>query len=149
MEEKRIIEINGLKVEVDMRSARKIDTFRVGDNVKLLVKEYGGSYKVYPGIITGFDNFKDLPTIVVAVYKDTFNDVTIEFYYVNEKTAADCGYDLILSGDDELKVSRDSFIQRFEAQIEKKKNELSDLEHKLDFFKTHFLYQVPNREVEA
>ena len=36
MEEKRLVEINGIKMEVDMRSARRVDTFKVGDNVKVL-----------------------------------------------------------------------------------------------------------------
>ena len=35
MEEKRIIDINGMKMEVDLRTAKRIDTFKVGDNVKV------------------------------------------------------------------------------------------------------------------
>jgi hypothetical protein len=34
-ENKRIVEIDGVKIEVDLRSAKRIDTFRVGDNVKV------------------------------------------------------------------------------------------------------------------
>ena len=40
MEEKRIVEIDGVKIEVDLRTAKRIDTFAVGDNVKVLCKEY-------------------------------------------------------------------------------------------------------------
>ena len=40
MEEKRIIDINGMKMEVDLRTAKRIDTFKVGDNVKVLATEY-------------------------------------------------------------------------------------------------------------
>ena len=36
MEEKRIVEIDGVKIEVDLRTAKRIDTFAVGDNVKVL-----------------------------------------------------------------------------------------------------------------
>ena len=35
MADKRIIEINGVKLEVDMTTARRIDEFRVGDTVKV------------------------------------------------------------------------------------------------------------------
>ena len=46
MEEKRIVEIDGVKIEVDLRTAKRIDTFRVGDNVKVLCKEYNGDFTV-------------------------------------------------------------------------------------------------------
>jgi len=35
-ENKRIIEINGVKLEVDLTTARRIDEFKVGDTVKVL-----------------------------------------------------------------------------------------------------------------
>ena len=69
MEEKRIIDINGMKMEVDLRTAKRIDTFKVGDNVKVLATEYNGTHSIKPGVITDFAMFKDLPTIVVAVLK--------------------------------------------------------------------------------
>ena len=34
----REIEIDGVKVAVDMRTVKKIDVYRVGDNVKVLKK---------------------------------------------------------------------------------------------------------------
>lgn len=43
MEERRIVEINGVKIEVDMRTAKRVDSFRVGDNVKVLDKDYNGT----------------------------------------------------------------------------------------------------------
>ena len=70
MEGKRIVEIDGVKIEADFRTAKRIDTFAVGDNVKVLCKEYDGQYKVKPGIITDFANFKEKPTIVVAVFNE-------------------------------------------------------------------------------
>ena len=36
----REIEIDGVKVAVDMRTVKKIDVYRVGDNVKVLRKSY-------------------------------------------------------------------------------------------------------------
>jgi hypothetical protein len=53
MNETRIVEINGVKLELDMRQAKlqSIDTFKVGDSVKVLIKEYGDSYKTHAGVI--------------------------------------------------------------------------------------------------
>ena len=39
MEEKRIVEIDGVKIEVDLRTAKRVDSYKVGDNVKILEKE--------------------------------------------------------------------------------------------------------------
>ena len=44
-DEKRIIEIDGMKVEVDLRHAKRVDTFKVGDNVKILDKSYEDSHR--------------------------------------------------------------------------------------------------------
>ena len=49
MTDTTIIEINGLKLEIDLRSAKRIDSFRVGDNVKILRKDYN-SYKSCYGV---------------------------------------------------------------------------------------------------
>lgn len=68
-EDKRIIEINGIKLEVDMRSARRIDEFKVGDSVKVLDSRDDKNV-MRSGVITDFANFKELPTIMVAVYKE-------------------------------------------------------------------------------
>ena len=46
MEEKRIIEVNGIKMEVDLRNAKRIDQFKVGDSVKVLVKSYSEKTKL-------------------------------------------------------------------------------------------------------
>ena len=69
-QEKTIIEVGGVKLEVDMRYARRVDTLRVGDRVKCLVKKYGNTHETYPGVVVGFEPFPSLPSIVVA-YLDT------------------------------------------------------------------------------
>ena len=68
-ETRRIVEIDGVKVEVDLRTAKRVDSFRVGDNVKILDKSYQ-DYKVKPGIIVDFAEFQELPTIVIAVFEE-------------------------------------------------------------------------------
>ena len=51
MENKRIIEINGIKLEVDLTTAKRIDEFKVGDNVKVLRKSYNDTFEVLAGVI--------------------------------------------------------------------------------------------------
>lgn len=60
--QKTIVEINGIKLEVDLRTAKRVEEYKVGDMVKVLKKEYGDSYKSYAGMIVGFDAFVALPT---------------------------------------------------------------------------------------
>lgn len=71
MTEKTIIEINGVKMEVDLRHATIIhQNLKIGSKVKVLDKSssYSG-VQVYAGIIVGFENFPSLPTITVAYIK--------------------------------------------------------------------------------
>ncbi len=63
--ENKIIEINSVKLEVDRRSAERVDQIQVGDRVKVLNKQYS-DYKVYHGVVIGFEPFEELPTIIVA-----------------------------------------------------------------------------------
>ena len=130
MEEKRIIDINGMKMEVDLRTAKRIDTFKVGDNVKVLATEYNGTHSIKPGVITDFAMFKDLPTIVVAVFNEGgwSSNPTISF-----------DTELIFASEEEIRLSRDGVIEKFEREIQKKENERQDLQNQLDYFKKHFL----------
>lgn len=84
-EEKRIIEINGIKMEIDLRTAtsRTVDTFCIGDKVKILLKEYGDSFRSYAGAIVGFDAFQQRPTIIVAYLAGGYSAAEIKFAYIN------------------------------------------------------------------
>lgn len=132
----REIEINGVKVEVDMRYARRIDTFKVGDNVKILKKRnpdsvYDREDEVFPGMIVDFANFKELPTLVIAYYKTTYSTPTVDFIYYNANTS---GYEIVYCDENELVVSENSIRQRFEHAIEEKQRELDELIAKRDYF---------------
>ena len=137
-ESKRIIEIDGVKVEVDLRTAKRVESFKVGDNIKILDKEYD-SYKVKPGIIVDFAEFQELPTIVIAVFDEGSWSSTpnISFIYYNKNTSKKV--EIVSCSEDEIKVSKEGVIERFEREIQKKKNEYDDLKNKLEYFKTHFL----------
>lgn len=137
-ESKRIIEIDGVKVEIDLRTAKRVNSFKVGDNIKILDKEYD-TYKVKPGIIVDFAEFQELPTIVIAVFDEGSWSSTpnISFIYYNKNTSKKV--EIVSCSEDEIKVSKEGVIERFEREIQKKKNEYEDLKNKLEYFKTHFL----------
>ena len=137
MEDKRVIEIDGVKIEVDLRSAKRIDTFKVGDNVKVLCKEYNGDFKVKPGIITDFANFKEKPTIIVAVLDESYSGVSINFVHIYE--GMEDKYEIVYATEDEVKLSQDGVLEKFEREIAKKKHEMEDLQFKKDFFIRHFM----------
>ena len=135
---KRIIEIDGVKVEVDLRTAKRVESFKVGDNIKILDKEYD-TYKVKPGIIVDFAEFQELPTIVIAVFEEGSwsSAPNISFIYYNKNTSKKV--EIVSCSEDEIKVSKEGVIERFEREIQKKKNEYEDLKNKLEYFKIHFL----------
>lgn len=75
----REIEINGIKVEVDLRTCKRTDTFKIGDNVKVLKKQSGGEYNVYSGAIVDFVNFNERPALVVAYFDNSYRGGNIKF----------------------------------------------------------------------
>jgi len=144
--EKQIVEINGIKMEVDLRYARRVENFRVGDTVKILVKEQYEEPAVYTGIIAGFDPFPSMPTIIVAYTKIDYASAELRFAYINEKSKEK--YELACSTDDKLPISKADALQRFDREIEKKAQELSDLQAKRHFFNERFA-QCFEREAET
>ena len=147
-ESKRIVEIDGVKVEVDLRTAKRVDSFKVGDNVKILDTNYSG-YKVKPGIIVDFAEFKELPTIVIAVFEEGSwsTSPSISFIYYNSETSEKI--EIVPASDDKIKLSKDGVIEKFEREIQKKKNEYTDLQNQLDYFKKHFLKECRRSDIDG
>lgn len=135
MENKRIIEINGIKLEVDLSTAKRIDEFRVGDNVKVLRKGYNGGYNVEAGVIVEFVNFKELPTMIIAVFKQDYSGASIDFINFNAETE---GVEITLCSEHELKLEKGRVVDKFNMEIEKKRNEMEELINKRDYFEKHF-----------
>ncbi len=132
----KIIEINGIKMEVDLRNAKVVNNYKVGDNLKILIKDgYGDTFKSYIGTIIGFDEFKSTPTIVIAYLKTEYGAASIEFVYYNSKTK---DIEVCPLNGWDVPVSKQQIIDRFDGQIEKKKQELSELENKKVLFQTLF-----------
>lgn len=135
-ENKKIIEINGVRLEVDLRSARRIDEFKVGDSVKVLDNRNDNNL-VRSGVITDFANFKELPTIMVAMYTppDYWSKPSIEFIPYNANTE---NIEIVAVSAEEIIVSRETIVQKFDDEIAKKRDELNDLIIKRDTFVKYF-----------
>ena len=134
MENKRVIEINGIKLEVDLTTAKRIDEFKVGDNVKVLQKG-GNDYNVLPGVIVEFVNFKELPTMIIATFKQDFWGSRLDFINFNAQTK---DVEITLCSEHELKLEKCRVVDKFNIEIEKKKSEMEELINKRDYFEKYF-----------
>lgn len=139
MSETRIIEINGVKMEVDLRHARVVhENIKVGSKVKLLQKPgpYSHETSVHPGVVVGFEPFADLPTIIVAYVKIGYGESGLNFAYINAKSADK--WDMVPSLDDERPIDQADVLGFFDREANKKRAELADIEAKRDYFLRHF-----------
>lgn len=135
--EMTIIEINGVKMEVDLRRARVVhDNLRIGSKVKILAKSGYGGPSVYPGVIVGFDAFATLPTITVAYVVHSYASAELKFAAINAKSAET--YEMVPSQDDDLPVERGFVMEAFARQIDTKRREIEDIEAKRDYFARMF-----------
>jgi hypothetical protein len=133
---KRIIEIDGVKLEVDLREAKQVDKFKVGQNVKVLVEEYDNDFRAYPGAIIGFDNFKNKPTIVVIYLKADYSGAEIEYAYICEGQKK--RVEIVPVSDEEISFNKGRIIDLLNSEIETKKQKLKDVEAKKAYFLKHF-----------
>lgn len=133
----RQVEINGVKCEVDTRNARVIESYRVGDRVKLLHKEqYQKEYTVSSGVIVGFEMFEKLPTIVVAYVQKVYSDWKVKFAYLNAQTQ-NTEITPMTEAETNL-LERDEVLQSFDMEILKKRQELDVLERQRAYFLDQF-----------
>jgi hypothetical protein len=133
--EKTIIEVNGVKLEVDLRSARRIEEIRIGSPVKLLTKASYGGNKVHPGVVIGFEPFKDLPTILVAYVEDSWTSAEIKIAAINSKQEE---FDMVAAVDLDFAVDRDAILKRFDRQIATKEREIDAISEQRKYFETNF-----------
>lgn len=137
MEQGTIVEINGVKMEVDFRSAKatRVDTFKVGTKVKLLKKTYSG-HEVKTGVIVGFDAFEKLPTITVAVIETGYGANPVSFFAFN---ASEKECELLASDDgEETLYRREEVVATLARNIESKKLELANAEGAYALFIKYF-----------
>ena len=130
----REIEIDGVKVAVDMRTVKKIDVYRVGDNVKVLKKSYD-TYHTYSGVIVDFVNFKELPAIVVAYFVQDYSSTSIEFETITKDTK---DIEIAPCLPHELSINKNRVIDKFNYEIEQQQHRVDELKAKRDYFLENF-----------
>lgn len=130
----REIEIDGIKVEVDLRSVKKIDVFKIGDNIKVLKKEYE-RFETYSGVIVDFVAFKERPAIVVAYFKPEYYTVDIQFETITKDTK---GIEIAPCLPHEMTINKDRVIDKFNYQIDQEQHKVDELKAKRDYFIKNF-----------
>ena len=147
--ETTIIELNGVKLEVDLRTAKRVDTLRVGDRVRLLEKStYSSEVTVHHGIIAGFEPFPSAPTIIVAYLKQSYRETTIEFVYLNPNSEDAKKWEIVPSIDNDLPVNKEDVVASINRKIEGKLAEIQDLERQRDYFLREFGKYFPSKDAE-
>jgi hypothetical protein len=132
-ENKRIVEIDGIKLEVDLRTAKVVEHYRIGDPVRVLhVSDSYNSASINPGVIVGFCEFENHPAIEILELKldysgVNFNLITIISGVENKVQIAP--YDKY-----EGLVSQSDVVTRFDRKIQEKELELADLKLKKKYF---------------
>lgn len=135
-ENKTVIDINGVKLEVDLRYARRVENIGIGTRVKVLRKKYGDSYEVLQGIVIGFEPFRELPTIIVAVANIDYSEAKVEFIYYNAKSE---GIELVVASDDDLAaLDKNDFVSKVDREITKKESEIVELNARKAYFLAKF-----------
>jgi hypothetical protein len=141
------IEINGVKLQVDLRHARRVEEIRVGSRVKVLTKDYNG-HKVSHGVVIGFDPFKERPTIVIAYMEMNYSSAEIKFLYFNKDTKET--EVVIAHDDDEAALDKEEILRKLDFEIEKRRREIEDYEAKKKYFLDKFAtYWQPVQKAEA
>lgn len=133
--ETRIIEINGIKMEVDLRNVKVIENYKVGDSIKVLVKKYSDNYESHIGTIIGFDNFEKHPTVVIAYLNITYNEAKIEFLYFNSETK---DVEITSLNNWDIPIKKIDVIKRMDKEIDTKEKEMNDIIAKKNVFEKMF-----------
>lgn len=132
---KKIIDIKGVKLEVDLREAVRVDRLAVGTRVKVLKKNYS-DYKVLHGVIVGFEPFAKLPTVIVAAALIEYNSAKMEFIYYNEQTK---DVEIVASMDDDLLgLDKPTFLKALDREIAKFETEKQEVMARKAYFLKNF-----------
>jgi uncharacterized coiled-coil protein SlyX len=133
--EKQIIEVNGVRLEVDMRYARRVEELRIGSPVKVLAKSTYGGAKVHAGVVIGFEPFQDMPTILVAYVEDNYSTADVKIVSINSMQK---DFDVVAAVDLDFAVDKNIIIARFERMLAAKQREIDDIQEKMEYFKNNF-----------
>ena len=132
-ENKRIVEINGVKLEVDLRTAKVIDFYKVGDPVRVFhPKSQYSPAEVRPGVIVGFCEFSENPAIEVMEFHCDYSSITFKIVTIAEGMNDDL--QIAPYSKYEGLISQADVVTKFDRLIQQKELELSDLHLKKKYF---------------
>jgi ribosomal protein L19 len=134
-EDKRIVDINGVMLEIDLRTAKTVESYKVGDNVKVLVERYGNEFNSYPGIIIGFDDFQKLPTILIAYLDARGSTAEIKFECFNSKTEK---IEICPANYNEMPFEKSTVLDMLNREILAAEQNVIDLKNKKEYFENNF-----------
>ncbi len=132
-----VIEINGVKMGVDLRRAKILhEELKIGSRVRVMVKNDYSGPQVHTGVIVGFDAFPDLPTIHVAYVVGEYNGAELKFAFINAKT--DKNFCIVPAADEDLPIKKEDLLQSFDRKVEKLQSEIRELQDKKRYFLKYF-----------
>lgn len=135
--EVRTVQIKDFKIEIDEADIPKRNAYRVGDPIRVLTKKYNNEYNSYPGIIVGFEDFKELPTLRIAYVVSDYSSVEVKIIGYNAKTA-DVEVAPINPVDNEIHLDRQRMIDIFDKKILLKEQEIVELRAQKEYFIKRF-----------
>ena len=131
----RTVEINGVKLEIDLREAKRIDGYKIGSPVRVLVKEYENNYKTCTGVIVGFDDFKSLPTITVAYITNEYGTSPLKYASINAKTT---GIEIAPADAESVAINKAEVLDLLDRDITQKEEAARDAKNRKALFLKHF-----------
>ena len=130
------ITVGEMKVSISRDQAQTTNTYRIGDRVKILVKDYS-DYSVYYGIIAAFDNFKNLPSITVCYIENKYGKGEMKFCAINKQMGDKFEIVPCLESD-KIDIDQGDIVERMQAEIDKKQAEIEDIHRKINYFNKMF-----------
>lgn len=132
-------EANGMLFEFDEKLLLKQEV-KVGDSVQLLLSEYGGALKCYPGVITQIVPFKDKPAVEVMYLETGYSSADIRRVFIVQGEEKENSPKIVKMDDHFLPFTKDRCIDILQKEIIRKENELQEARMKLDYFNKYFGY---------
>ena len=129
-----IIEIGGVKMEVDMRHAKKVEHYKVGTNIRVLIKDYS-EYKSFGGVIIGFEEFKTRPSILIAYIKVSYGDSSLHFITYNSDTK---DVEICMAEESFVPFEKSRVLESLNNGIQVAEEALLEAHNKKDYFERNF-----------
>jgi len=137
VENKRVVEINGVKVEVDLRTAKVVEHFKVGDPVRVFhPKQDFSDAAIRPGVIVGFCEFDKTPAIQILELEVSYSGVSFNTVVIAE--GINNNLQIAPYNKFEGIVSKADVVTRLDRMIQKAELDLSELMMKKKYFIDNF-----------